>query len=389
MRECFKDLPKYACRPTSDTKYAIRNNTPLADRTYFANASSTMPTLSALTDPSTIAELDGPPSASTFAEDAVARQAPDVHLVVPGDGTECAARCSLWWSDTPDYEDHTVGLVGHYAAADADAGRAVLDRACRRLADAGCTCVIGPMDGATWHPYRFVTDRGTRPPFVLEPWHPPDYPEHFRDVGFEPLTRYVSSVGADADTLRNGSVPDSLPRDDVHVRTLDLDRFEEELRRLHGLVTASFADNFLYTSLAQAGFVALYRPYRAFIDSECVRLLEQEQGGGTRLVGVAFMVPDVLRSKTTSSLSLGAQSEPMQAERDTTVDTAVLKTLAVHPDLMGQGLGRWLTEHVHAVARQRGYRRVLHALMHEDNVSRRLGHGEVLRRYTLFRRDLS
>jgi len=342
-----------------------------------------MPNITSLTDPATIARLDGPPSASTSTRDAIARQAPDVHLVVAGDGAECAARCSLWWSDTPDYEDHTVGLVGHYAVADARTGQAVLDRACRRLADAGCTCVIGPMDGSTWNPYRFVTDRGARPPFVLEPWHPPDYPEHFRDAGFEPLARYVSSVGADADTLRNGSVSDSPPRSDVHVRTLDLDRFEEELRRLHGLVTASFADNFLYTSLSQAGFVALYRPYRAFIDSECVRLLEQEQGGGTRLVGVAFMVPDVLQSKTTSSLPLRAQ-----AERGEPVDTAVLKTLAVHPDLMGQGLGRWLTEHVHAVARQRGYRRVLHALMHEDNVSRRLGHGEVLRRYTLFSRSL-
>jgi ribosomal protein S18 acetylase RimI-like enzyme len=101
------------------------------------------------------------------------------------------------------------------------------------------------------------------------------------------------------------------------------------------------------------------------------------------------MVPDALQSETTSSRPPGAQSEPTRAERDGTVDTAVLKTLAVHPDLMGQGLGRWLTEHVHRQAQARGYRRVIHALMHADNVSRRLGHGEVLRRYTLFRRDLS
>ena len=337
-----------------------------------------MPTLSTLTDPSTIAELDGPPSASTLTRDAIARQAPNVHLVVPGDGAECAARCSVWWTDTPEYEDHAVGLVGHYAAADARAGQAVLDRACRRLAEEGCTCAIGPMDGATWHPYRFVTDRGGRPPFVLEPWHPPTYPDHFRGAGFAPLARYVSSVGADFDDGHTPSVSEAPPGDDLRVRALDLDRFEEELCRLHGLVTASFADNFLYTPLPQADFVALYRPYRAFIDPECVRLLEQQQGDKTRLVGMAFMVPDVLQSETTS-----------QAERGEPVDTSVLKTLAVHPDLMGQGLGRWLTEHVHRQAQARGYRRVVHALMHADNVSRRLGHGEVLRRYTLFRRDLS
>jgi len=337
-----------------------------------------MPTISSLTDPAAIAQLNGPPSSSTFAENAIARQAPDLHLAVRGDGSNCAARCSVWWTDTPDYEDQAVGLVGHYAAADAGAGRAVLDRACRRLTDEGCTCAIGPMDGATWYPYRFVTDRGGRPPFVLEPWHPPAYPEHFRTVGFEPLARYVSAIGADFDAGHRSTIADRPPVDDVHVRPLNLDRFEEELRRLHALVTASFADNFLYTPLPEDDFVALYRPHRSRIDPELVRLLEQQEHDGARCVGLAFLVPDVLRSEPTS-----------QPEPGNEVDAAVLKTLAVHPDLMGQGLGRWLTEHVHEQARANGYRRVIHALMHEDNVSRRLGHGAPLRRYALFGRALS
>jgi len=331
-----------------------------------------MQKISTHTDPVATARLDGPPSASTLERDAVARQAPDLHLAASGPGSGCAARCSLWWTDTPTYAEETVGLVGHYAAADAAAGRAVLERACRRLADEGCTCAVGPMDGATWYPYRFVTERGRRPRFALEPWHPPGYPEQFRAAGFEPLARYVSSVGADADTLHRTAPPDTPPRDDVRARSLDLDRFEEELRRLHALVTISFADNFLYTPLPETDFVALHRPSRSLTEPGGVRLLEQERADGPRLVGVAFMVPD------------GAQ-----AERGGTVDTAVLKTLAVHPDLSGQGLGRWLTEHMHAKAGRRGYAQVLHALMHEDNVSRNLGHGPPIRRYTLFRRPLS
>jgi Acetyltransferase (GNAT) family. len=354
-----------------------------------------MSNITSLTDPAAIASLDGPPSASTLDPETLARQAPDLHLAVPDDGAGCAARCSVWWADTPGYGDETVGLVGHYAAATADAGRAVLDRACRRLADEGCTCAIGPMDGATWEPYRFVTERGDRPPFVLEPWHPPDYPEHFRDAGFAPLARYVSAIGADFDEGHAPS-PSNPPRNDVRIRALNLDCFEAELRRLHGLVTASFADNFLYAPLSEDDFVALYRPHRSRIDPTLVRLLEQEQGDGTRLVGLAFLIPDVLQSKTTSSLPLGAQSKtafslPLgaQVERGGSVDAAVLKTLAVHPDLTGQGLGRWLTEHAHRGAQARGYRHVIHALMHEDNVSRNLGHGPPFRRYTLFRRELS
>jgi len=331
-----------------------------------------MPNISTYTDPAAIAQLDGPPSASALKPDLVARQAPDRHLVVPGDGRACAARCSLWWTDTPAYADDTVGLVGHYAAADAAAGRTVLDQACRQLADAGCTCAIGPMDGATWYSYRFVTARGDRPPFALEPWHPAAYPEHFRAAGFEPLARYVSAVGADREALRATPRPDGCPVDDVRARSLDRSRFEDELRRLHPLVTTSFAENLLYTPLSEADFVALYRPYRSVVAPELVHLLEQERAEGRRLVGFAFMIPNVV-----------------QAERGEDIDTAVLKTLAVHPDVRGQGLGRWLTTRAHAAAAGRGYRQVLHALMHEDNVSRRLGHGPPVRRYTLFHRPLS
>ncbi|MFB6098543.1 MAG: N-acetyltransferase family protein [Salinibacter sp.] len=329
-----------------------------------------MPDISVFRDSTSIAELDGPPSASSFERDAVVRQAPDLHLVV-SEGARCTARCSLWWTDTPDYEDHTVGLVGHYAAVSSDAGQKVLDRGCRRLADEGCTCAIGPMDGATWYPYRFVTERGDRPPFVLEPWHPPGYPTHFRDTGFEPMARYVSSMGADADILRNTSVSDSPPLDGVHVRPLNLDRFDAELRRLHALATASFADNFLYTPVPETDFLAHHQEFRPFIDPTLVRLAEQEGNGERRLVGIAFLVPDVL-----------------QAERGETVDTAIFKTLAVHPDVREQGLGRWLTDHMHGTAWQQGYQHVIHALMHEDNISRRLGYGSPLRRYALFWREL-
>lgn len=332
-----------------------------------------MVSVDSLADPTAIAELDGPPSASTFEPDTIARQAPDLHLTVPGDGGDCAARCSLWWTDTPDYEDHIVGLVGHYAARAQAAGQAVLDRACRRLAEEGCTLAIGPMDGSTWYSYRFVTEHGGRPPFALEPRHPDDYPEHFEDAGFEPLARYVSSIGAELDDGYDPSPARWSLRDGLRARPIDLDNLEEELRRLHTLVTTSFANNFLYKPLSEDDFVALYRPYRAFIDPEFVCLLEQEQSDRIRLVGFGLMVPNAL-----------------QAMRGDEVDAAVYKTAAVHPDLMGEGLGSWITERLHYKVKARGYQRVIHALMHEDNVSRNLGHGgDVFRQYTLYAQPLS
>lgn len=314
--------------------------------------------------PEAIATLDGPPSASRLTAAAVALHAPDTHLFLPA-SRGCRARCSLWWTDTPDLEDHTVGLVGHYAAADEATASALLNEALGRLRQAGCTHVIGPMDGATWFSYRFVTDGTDRPPFFLEPAHPTTYPRHFTDHGFSALEEYVS---AHAPSLNDE--PPSSPPLNITVRPLDLDRPDAELSRLYDLVVDSFAGNVLYTPIAKERFVGLYRELLSSVDPSLVRLAETPEG---RLVGLAFLLPD-----------------HTQAARDEPVNTVIAKTLAVHPDVAGQGLGAWLLAEAQWTARQKGYTRAVHALMHASNRSRRISqhYGDVIRRYTLFGREL-
>lgn len=316
--------------------------------------------------PTAIAALDGPPSPSRLTPDAIALHNPDLHLAFSEDSSgTCRARCSLWWTDTPAYEDHTVGLVGHYAADDAEAARTLLSRALDRLRDAGCTVAIGPMDGATWFTYRFVTGGSERPHFFLEPHHPPSYPAHFVDNGFATLTEYVSAYVPEL----NDSDPGPPPVD-VTIRALNPDRLDAELSRLHALVTDSFAENFLYTPLPKSAFIRLYRGLMPSIDPSLVRLAETPDG---RIVGFIFFVPDHQQA---------ARNEPM--------DTVIAKTMAVHPDLAGQGLGSWLMAEGQWQARQQGYAHGIHALMHETNRSRRISkhYGEVFRRYTVFAREL-
>ena len=55
------------------------------------------------------------------------------------------------------------------------------------------------------------------------------------------------------------------------------------------------------------------------------------------------------------------------------------------------GLGAWLLQEVQHRASQRGFRRVIHALMHESNNSLNLSRrfAEPFRRYTLYSRSLA
>jgi GNAT superfamily N-acetyltransferase len=300
----------------------------------------------------------------------LAASAADEHWLL-ADATGADACCSLWWRETPAYAGQRVGLVGHYAAADALA-ESLLQLACERLRQAGCALAIGPMDGSTYQAYRLVTEHGPEPPFFLEPQNPDSWPVHFAASGFSPLAHYYSAVQEHLDTtdVRLPEIERQMESLGVRVRPLDAVAFEHELRHVYPVVAAGFAQSLLASPIDEEAFVAQYRPLAALLAPELVQIAETDE----RAVGFLLVVPDWL-----------------QARRGEAVDTAIVKTMAVLPDYQRQGLGILLSSRAQAAARALGYTRAIHALMHEGNVSRRLSatyQGRVIRRYTLFMKNL-
>jgi hypothetical protein len=265
----------------------------------------------------------------------------------------------------------SVGLIGHYAAADGEASAALLDRACTELAEHGCALAIGPMDGTTWRRYRLLTERGTEPPFFMEPDNPDDWPGHFRAAGFGEFAFYFSAVCTDL-TYADPRLERVKPRMEsagITIRAIDPAHFEQELRSIHALSLISFRDNLLYSPISEEEFVEQYRPVASLLRPELVLLAEQRG----RLVGFLFAIPDLL-----------------QAKRGQPIDTIVVKTAAVLPGREYAGLGAVLVARVHATAAGLGYRRAIHALMHESNESLSLSsrYATPFRRYTLFSKPL-
>lgn len=283
------------------------------------------------------------------------------------------ARCSLWYRAAPAYQSDRVGLIGHYAATDT-LSAPLLQIACERLGAAGCTRAIGPMDGSTYNRYRLVTESSDEPPFFLEPTNPPGWPAHFTESGFIPLTHYYSAAQEDitGDDPRVPDIEQRMLAAGVRVRPLDMADFEGELRRVYPVVAASFAQSLLVSPISEDAFVAQYRPLESLLAPDLAQIAENEGDG--RAVGFLLALPDWL-----------------QAQRGELIDTAVVKTMAVLPEYTQRGLGILLGARAQAAGRELGYTRAIHALMHEDNVSRRLSatyHGRVIRRYTLYTKTL-
>jgi GNAT superfamily N-acetyltransferase len=298
----------------------------------------------------------------------VAYHRPDEHWVAGADGA-VGARLSLWWREAPVLPTQRLGVIGHYAASDDRAAAALLEHATRRLAAHDCTLAVGPMDGNTWRSYRFLTEKGTEPPFFLEPSHPDSWPAQWRAAGFDTLASYFSALNANLDhldpTVENRGV--RLRDSGIQLRPLRLEHLRDELLLLHDLSTKSFTANFLYSPLGPEEFLEQGLAMRERLRPELILIAEQIQ----EPVGFIFALPDWL--------------QPPQA-----LDTAVIKTVAVVPCARQSGLGAWLVAQAQHAARSLGFTRVIHALMHESNASMKVSarYASVFRRYVLFGKSL-
>ena len=282
-------------------------------------------------------------------------------------GNTVHARCSVWLNSLPKTGHGQPAAIGHFEASTPDSGRQLLSEVAQWIQATHEVPIIGPINANTWHKYRLITDKGTRPPFLLEPTHPDFYVEAWTQAGFQPLAEFHSAQmpPQSEEDPRLGRVKARLATAGVRIRNLDTDDYTEELRRLYSVAKISFADNLLYTEIEEADFLELYQSLKGFLKPEYIWLAEH----AGRCVGFCFCIPDLA-----------------QAQRGEAVDTLIVKTLATLPDRCYAGLGLWLTQIAHQAAASSGLTSVIHALMHPGSRIKHFGKDdmEIFRRYTLY-----
>jgi len=257
--------------------------------------------------------------------------------------------------DAPSLEGLRTAALGEFSCETAEAGARVIREAMAMLKAEGFGSVLGPMDGNTWGKHRLVVESDGRASFLMEPSNPEYHVEAFERSGISVVSRYVSAV-------RSVDVPPSATTvpGGLRLRNFDPSRAEQELTRIHAVSLEAFADNRLYQPIALEHFLASYRPVLPAIDPELVLLLEDEAG---ELRGFLFAVPNLVEGPHTR--------------------TVILKTYASRV----KGGGSMMANAFHARAKVRGFAEVIHALMHETNLSAthsdRTG-AKVFRRYALW-----
>lgn len=326
-----------------------------------------------MTSPAELALYTPAAGLSLASEEELTRHSPDAHWMIADEGGNVFARCSLWWSSLPDYPDERLGFIGHYAALDPTNGARLLQHACAELARQKCALAVGPLDGTTWRRYRLLVERGSEPTFFLEPDNPDDWPLHFSNAGFSEFASYSSSLNTDLDYVdpRMVTVAERMEKQGVKIRMIDPHRFQAELDAIFDLSLTGFQHNFLYSPIGREEFKNNYCKVEPYLRPELTLLAEH--AGQT--VGFLFAIPDLA-----------------QAQRGGEIDTVVMKSIAVLPGKIYGGLGSLLMVRTLANIRELGYRRAIHALVYDGNISARnmsAQYAQPMRRYALYGRKLS
>ena len=258
---------------------------------------------------------------------------------------EVLARLAVYHNPHLVINGHNTATIGSYECVDDDAvSEQFLQSIFAWLHSKAYEFVIGPMEGSTWHTYRFSL-HNSAPNFMMEPYHHIYYNEHFKKVGFSCISKYCSNL--DDTMLVNKNLEKQFEsrhkNSPFELRSLFYDDFQRELLRIAQFCNEAFAENFLFTPMDVEKVANYYSALKKWIDPELILILNDAAGN---MQGLLFCIQDHLN----------------KSEK-----TLIVKTLARKKQSVYKGAGAYMLSKLMTKARQKEYQRCIHAFMMNDN----------------------
>ncbi len=317
---------------------------------------------------------------------------------------ETAEGCRLAGFFNPEQRinDEAVAYFGFWEnSGDTDAvlnaQRDLFARFERWAAEQGAERIYGPINFNTYGPYRLrlADEQGGMPGpvFAGEPYNPLSYGEQLQALGYDIHYRYYTRINNNLPALAlqmEKPLAQALQQlqGEFIVSRLDGDTWMNNLPELYPLIDRMFHQNFAYSPISEAQFVAACgEPFARKLCPQSSVLVRHKSGA---IAGFFLCYPDYSPLQVAGSLMKAADiSYAKHAALLPEPRLALAKTGAIHPDyrqaglftLMSMQLTCWAAPH---------YQRVAAALVREDNPSLRYAHnGEEVRVYGLFTKQLA
>lgn len=269
-----------------------------------------------------------------------------------------------------DKNNHPYGQLGFFeCVTDISTARLLIDSALNWLHSElpAHGNILAPMNFDTWHSYRLRTTGFNEPTFFMEPYNPSYYPTLLAEMGFTPVSRYITKTVNGLTPLLDFWKPyhrDLLAKG-FSVRSFNLNQVTDEMSLIHRLSLDMFRENLFFADLSEAEFRALYAGAAGSLDPDLFLFLLDPAG---KPAGFCFSVPDHRQPQTVN-----------------------VKTFGVLPQFRHEGVGAGFAYEIYLRLQTKGFTQVNHCLMRAGNRADGFdgGLGKVTREYALFARSIS
>lgn len=176
------------------------------------------------------------------------------------------------------YQDGN-GFFGFFECVERyEVASALLDAAILWLHEQGLTGLRGPTNPSMNDIAGLLVDGFDRQPSILMPYNPPYYAAFLEQYGFtRAMTMwayYVHKKYVRIDKLRRGAELVRRRNPGLTVRTLEMDRFDEEARTILHIYNDAWANNWGHVPMTAAEFAQLAREMKQVVDPKIVFLVE-------------------------------------------------------------------------------------------------------------------
>lgn len=191
------------------------------------------------------------------------------------------------------YADGT-GFFGFFECIDDEpTAHALFDAAAAWLRGQGLHAMRGPANPSLNDTAGLLVDGFDRRPSLLMPYNPPEYVDFLASYGFErSMTMwayFVHKKYMQSEKLKRGAGLVLRRWESLSVRTLDMDRFDDEARTILDIYNEAWSENWGHVPMTDAEFGQLASELKQIVDPDMVVIVEDNG------VPVAFAVslPDV------------------------------------------------------------------------------------------------
>jgi len=191
------------------------------------------------------------------------------------------------------YDDGT-GFFGFFECVeDYDVAKALFDAVAEWLKSEGLKAARGPANPSLNDVSGLLVDGFDRPPAILMPYNFPYYADFLERYGFERIMTmwayYIHFKYRKLERMRRGVEIIKRRNPDLELRTIDMDRFDEEARMILDIYNDAWSENWGHVPMTNNEFAHLVKEMKMIVDPRIIFVLEK----AGEPIAFSIMLPDV------------------------------------------------------------------------------------------------